>query len=247
MVRISLNEEVSNEMLSVYTDSIEVLNRGTEIFFGQMVEIYNRHNYKPLHTVTKQLAEYWANEVNEHITKEVNNWIDSEASIENILRNMVAFDDESNETQKSASSLQASLLEQTKTLFNQEFSLPSISESISMEKDLNQIFEDFQEATITFKQIVSNESEQLKEVTSTKEEENDLYKSWGYLIEIVFSALELHVDNINKQLDTTYEEIAKRTTEAQSIGQESAVNLNSSSKSQVIDTDFSAINHLFTY
>lgn len=245
MLKISLTEEVRREMLGSYTDAMYTLTKGVHTFFENLEEIYTTHQYSPLRKTAEVLAKIWSEDINSQVTKEVNNWLVSEASIEHILRNMGAFGDDSSETQQVASSLQMDLLEETKNLFNNGFNLSPISEAVSMEKNLKQIFEDFHEASNNFKNTVSDVSEDLKGLVSRKADENQLFVSFGYLVNIVFSALELQVDNINKQLDLAYESISERGKKAENIGDTTATTLTSELESNAFETDFSDISHLF--
>lgn len=247
MIKINLNDQVRDAMFTNYSDSIEKIEKGLESFFEEMQNIYMTHQYSPLQKTTQILADVWNNQVNDQISTTIRSWIDSESSIENILKNMGAFDDQSNESQKVAKALQDDLLEETQTLFEKEIKLSPITESVSMSKDLKAIFEDFTNTANQFKNIISTQHENLQSLISKNAEDNQLYISFGYLVKIVFSALELQIDNINNQLQEAHDMIAERGSSAQNLGRDTASTLSQESDGNAANTDFSDIKHLFEH
>ncbi|MRI80808.1 hypothetical protein GIY11_02035 [Aerococcaceae bacterium DSM 109653] len=247
MFKINLDEKVRTDIVSNYSDSIFELKSSLSTFFEKLQEIYTKHNYSPLRVTAEFLSDFWEDKVQSQVTREVEIWTESEASIKNILKNIGAFGDYSNESHQVANELQENILLQTTELFKIDFSLKPISEAISMEKNLQQIFDEFNDAADELKQAVVREASQLKSIVSREAVDNKIYESFGYLTDIVFTALEVQMDNINKQLDSAYELIATQGAQAESLGQETASTLSSESESHAIETDFSDISHLFQY
>ncbi|MRI80810.1 hypothetical protein GIY11_02045 [Aerococcaceae bacterium DSM 109653] len=232
-----------NRIIDLYADYIKYILIDFEEFFAELEGIYLGHNYYPLYQISCNILLNWQEEASNNAKSIIDKWKDSDASIENVLWSIEGSEDMSLDTFILAGELQTELVRSTMSLFQFEYDLSHISNSISMEKDIAQIFSDFKDKTNQLKRKIESNYEDITNIISDATPDNNIYQFLRYFVDIIFNLLRKHINRIYNYIDMSEHDLINHLTKVQFSGQ----SINKALRESINNYELGQLNTLFSH
>ncbi|MGO4936467.1 hypothetical protein ACTQ54_02325 [Fundicoccus sp. Sow4_H7] len=213
-MRYSLTQDEITKIINTYsgyTASIKIIRN---VFFTELEKIYLKHNFIPLQESAIAIKDYWEKEAYESINLKLQDWIESENSIEHMLYSIDAFDENVVATQAAARELQDELVSLTLETFKNPYNFTLINDSVSMEEDLKKIFEEFKDSVDFFINGVGKENNEIKTTFLKYLDGNDVLAGLIQFIDYVNETLITHISYVRSLLEDFYDNIINKMSKS---------------------------------
>lgn len=187
-MRFSLDESARKEIVGLWEESMTLVDTETRNLLDELVEIYQREQYKPLWNMTNSIAEYYVNDFKNIIESKFEEWSESDTSIASFATELEAGDDSSDEVYQAAQNLEESLKAVIDDLFKNNMEVPAVNTEVHLTKDIEEIFEEIKELVIAFEGKVDEITNDYDSKINSLSEENQIYINVSEILLAIFES-----------------------------------------------------------
>lgn len=213
-MKFSLDESARSEIRGFFEEAVNQAGDETMKLFEELVTVYSREKYKPLVDSTAKMGTYYTEEFPAVIRRQFENWQDSDTSITAFADELEASDDSSDDAYVAAQTLEGELLNVLEEFFTRQPDLPSTSTESTLTKDLEEIYEELEEAVKKFVNGMEDLGSDYESKAESKAEDNRIYANVSEVLAAFFGSFRSLFDEFGKSLEGFKEHIAERAGSA---------------------------------
>ncbi|WP_461810950.1 hypothetical protein [Faecalimonas sp.] len=215
-MKFSFDESARSEIRGFFEEALGSAGTETMNLFNELVAIYTREQYKPLYTMTSEIAEYYTQDFHNVVQEQFENWVDSETSITAFADELEASDDSSDDAYVAAQYLQGDLQNALDELFSNQPDVPSVSTEAHLTKDDNEIFEEVDELLQKFEDALEGLISDYNSKADTNSEDNQLYSNVSEILEAILESYKSLFDVFKEGVSNLASHISERGSSAES-------------------------------